>query len=215
MKSYKLDDVLADRAAHMTASATSPVIVELQPGASLPAKYDRYVRRSASLGIINSQVVDIPTTVLKSMAAEPAIFRLHYDRPASALNYRTALLSGTRTVQQALGYSGAGVGIAVIDSGIASWHDDLSSTTSRSYPYGNQRVAAFVDFVNGRSQPYDDYGHGTHVAGIIAAVALTVTTAPPAGVAFASANVAGVSMLFVEPGWLTWMQIRSARDPSA
>ena len=35
-------------------------------------------------------------------------------------------------------------------------------------PYGNQRVSAFVDFVNGRTTPYDDDGHGTHVAGIIA-----------------------------------------------
>src|SRR5215204_4329173 len=29
------------------------------------------------------------------------------------------------------------------------------------------RVAAFVDFVNGRTSPYDDNGHGTHVAGIV------------------------------------------------
>ena len=28
-----------------------------------------------------------------------------------------------------------------------------------------QRVAAFVDFVNGRTAPYDDNGHGTHVVG--------------------------------------------------
>ncbi len=31
-----------------------------------------------------------------------------------------------------------------------------------------QRVTAFVDFVNDRLQAYDDNGHGTHVAGIIA-----------------------------------------------
>ena len=55
---------------------------------------------------------------------------------------------------------GAGVGVAVIDSGIASWHDDLTNRTSTYYPYGNQRVAAFVDFVNGRTLPYDDEGHG-------------------------------------------------------
>src|SRR5439155_25999132 len=33
---------------------------------------------------------------------------------------------------------------------------------------GVQRVDRFVDFVDGRQAPYDDYGHGTHVAGIIA-----------------------------------------------
>ncbi len=31
-----------------------------------------------------------------------------------------------------------------------------------------QRVAHFADFVNGYTQPYDDFGHGTHVAGIVA-----------------------------------------------
>ena len=67
-----------------------------------------------------------------------------------------------------MGYDGAGIGIAVIDSGVASWHDDLSGTNrSSQYPYGNQRVRKFVDFVNGRTAPYDDNGHGTHVAGII------------------------------------------------
>src|SRR5262249_34979960 len=54
------------------------------------------------------------------------------------------------------------------DSGITAWHDDLTNRTSKLFPYGNQRVAKFVDFVNGRSTPYDDNGHGSHVAGIIA-----------------------------------------------
>jgi subtilisin family serine protease len=50
----------------------------------------------------------------------------------------------------------------VIDSGITAWHDDLTGGGSL------QRVDRFVDFVNGRSVRYDDYGHGTHVAGIVA-----------------------------------------------
>ena len=58
--------------------------------------------------------------------------------------------------------------MAVIDSGVASWHDDLTiGAHYRTYPYGNQRVSKFVDFVNGLKQPYDDHGHGSHVAGII------------------------------------------------
>ncbi len=57
----------------------------------------------------------------------------------------------------------------MIDSGIATWHDDLTrGRVSKTFPYGDQRVAKFVDFVDGRSQPYDDNGHGTHVAGIVA-----------------------------------------------
>ena len=67
-----------------------------------------------------------------------------------------------------MGVTGAGVGVAVIDSGISSFHDDLTVVNSSTlYPYGNQRVSKFVDFVNGRTLPYDDNGHGSHVAGII------------------------------------------------
>ena len=50
----------------------------------------------------------------------------------------------------------------MIDSGVTSWHDDLAGDAAR------QRVDRFVDFVNGQTTAYDDYGHGTHVAGIIA-----------------------------------------------
>src|SRR5207248_1088152 len=43
------------------------------------------------------------------------------------------------------------------------WHDDLLAPASNTL-----RVSQFVDFVNGTTAQYDDYGHGTHVAGIIA-----------------------------------------------
>ena len=53
--------------------------------------------------------------------------------------------------------------MAVIDSGISAWHDDLSEAVNPS-----QCVDRFVDFVGGSATPSDEYGHGTHVAGIIA-----------------------------------------------
>ena len=110
----------------------------------------------------------MPNGLLKQMAANPSVFKLQYDRPIETHNYRTAVTVGARTVQDISGYTGAGIGIAVIDSGISTWHDDLTNNTSKLFPYGNQRVDKFVDFVNGRTLPYDDNGHGTHVAGIIA-----------------------------------------------
>ena len=109
----------------------------------------------------------MPNQLLKKLESNPDIFRVHFDRPIKAHNYRTRVTVGADIVQN-YGVTGAGIGIAVIDSGIATWHDDLTNNTSKVYPYGNQRVSKFVDFVNGRALPYDDNGHGTHVAGIIA-----------------------------------------------
>ncbi len=165
---YKMDDELTRRSGSLLGSLnTTRVIVTLVPGAELPPEFKRF-SRNRQLDIINGQVLDLPNNVLKKLAAHPSIFRVHYDRPIGAHNYRTSITVGARTVQSMLGFDGSGVGVAVIDSGISAWHDDLTNRSSRTYPYGNQRVAKFVDFVNGRTMPYDDNGHGTHVSGIIA-----------------------------------------------
>ena len=166
--SYKLDSELETRAKANSQTRTTRVIVELVPGVKLPPQFAAFAKRDGQLAIINGQVVDLPDRLLRQMSQHPSIFRIHYDRPAAKFNYLTSATVGTRVVRQTLGLTGAGIGVAVIDSGIASWHDDLTNNSSTLYPYGNQRVARFVDFVNGRSQPYDDNGHGTHVAGIIA-----------------------------------------------
>lgn len=62
---------------------------------------------------------------------------------------------------------GEGVVIAVLDTGIDASHpflDDLDDDPGTSDP----KVIAFRDFVNGFPNPYDDNGHGTHVAAIAA-----------------------------------------------
>lgn len=51
--------------------------------------------------------------------------------------------------------TGSGIGVAVLDTGIYP-HIDFDN-----------RIAAFQDFLTGRKRPYDDNGHGTHVAGLI------------------------------------------------
>jgi len=164
---YKLDHELTNRSSSANPRLSTRVIVTLVPGATLPPEFKRFAR-SSTLDLINGQVLDLTNGQLKQIASHPSVFQLHYDRPTAKHNYRTSVTVGARAVQETLGYSGAGVGIAVIDSGITTWHDDLTSTSSTLFPYGNQRVKKFVDFVNGQTLPYDDNGHGTHVAGIIA-----------------------------------------------
>ena len=163
----KLDSELTRRSQRNPREVTS-VIVTLTPGATLPQDFKRFARARGRLGIINGQVLDLPNNVLRQLEARPEIFRVHYNRPTAAHDFRTSITTGARAVQRGLGFTGAGIGVAVIDSGITAWHNDLASSTPTLYPYGDQRVAAFVDFVNGATAPYDDEGHGTHVAGIIA-----------------------------------------------
>lgn len=52
-------------------------------------------------------------------------------------------------------YSGKNISVAVLDTGIFL-HPDFSN-----------RILSFRDFVNNQNNPYDDSGHGTHVAGCI------------------------------------------------
>lgn len=54
--------------------------------------------------------------------------------------------------------TGEGVRVAIIDTGVDASHPDLDGV-----------VALWKDFVSGKARPYDDHGHGTHVAGILAA----------------------------------------------
>jgi serine protease AprX len=182
VKQYKLDDELTRRASKGNALNTTRVIVTLVPGTQLPSEFKKF-SRGGKLDIINGQVLDLPDRVLRQLAAHPDVFRVHYDRPIKSHNFRTAVTVGARDVIAKYGYTGAGVGIAVIDSGITSWHDDLINYTSKTFPYGNQRVAKFVDFVNGRTLPYDDNGHGTHVSGIIAGVGYDSRYYEKAGIA--------------------------------
>ncbi len=115
------------------------------------------------LGIIKGRTTRISKMLLKKLADDPKVARIAIDRDAEGEIARTTATIGAKNVQQQYGYTGAGIGVAVIDSGITSWHDDLTIANRQG-----QRVTAFVDFVNNKTAKYDDWGHGTHVAGIIA-----------------------------------------------
>jgi serine protease AprX len=166
----KFDPVLTDLVSKGT-PGRSRVIVILKPGADASADITRLggniLRR---LSLINGQAVELSNGQLKNLAASPAVQSIHVDRSMRAHLNRAAVTIGARAVQEDMGFDGAGVGVAIIDSGVTSWHDDLTynGTNLSVRVVGGQRVAKFVDFVNGRTAPYDDNGHGTHIAGIIA-----------------------------------------------
>jgi serine protease AprX len=147
-----------------------PVIVRftddaaLQRGKKLKSGRAELKRTHKSLRALS---VKANRRALREYLATPGVAGISYDGPVAGGQLDALLLpppppspvdaSGVRAARSRYGVDGSGVAVAVIDSGVQP-HADLPVW----------RIRAFVDFVNGQTSAYDDYGHGTHVAGIIA-----------------------------------------------
>jgi serine protease AprX len=156
----RLDRELQDRA--RAVGGSSRVILRLNPGVPAAA-VDGAIRRikgtaGRRLFSVGGQVAYVPNASLAALAGLPGVQSVSLDRRVYGTLERTGATIGSTWVRENLNFDGTGVGIAIIDSGVANWHDDL----------GSRRVTRFADFVNFQPAAYDDYGHGTHVAGIIA-----------------------------------------------
>lgn len=160
--SSKLDPILQSA----QPIGVSHVIVRAVDSASLPLIASLIAQAGGTpgrlLSIVDAQAGIVPNVALPVLAASGLVMRIAADRPTIGTNERTGPTVGATAVRQTYGYDGSGVGIAVIDSGAAASHDDLAAAS------GGPRVVQFVDFVNNESTAYDDFGHGTHVSGIIA-----------------------------------------------
>ena len=81
------------------------------------------------------------------------------DGPAALVTSREAHFDSLTQFDDLSQYDGSGVSVCIVDSGIDLSHPDLA----------NLELASWTDFVEGKSEPYDDNGHGTMMAGILVA----------------------------------------------
>jgi serine protease AprX len=161
----KLDPILQLRLGQLFGS--SRVVITAPSSGALGSLTSLIRQLGGTLGpllpVINGRAAIVPNISLVLLNLSPLVARVSADRLIVGSMERTGATIGATGVRQELGVTGAGVGVAVIDSGIIPWHDDLSDA-----PGSSPRIAQFVDFVHGSGTPSDDNGHGTHVAGIIA-----------------------------------------------
>jgi hypothetical protein len=100
----------------------------------------------------------LPEPAISALVANPHVVRVEPDLQMHALDIELdnawgVTRIGAGTVHDG-GNRGAGVKLAIIDSGINYEHPDL-----------NDNYQGGWDFVQGDEYPMDVYGHGTHVAG--------------------------------------------------
>lgn len=115
-------------------------------------------KRFDRLDIIDSLSANLSLEDIKSITLEPAVSRIYLDREVRALLDIAAPTVGADKIWYQ-GYSGKGVAIAILDTGISPHPDFLEP---------QNRILAFQDLVNNTTSPYDDNGHGTHCAGTAA-----------------------------------------------
>jgi len=111
-------------------------------------------------GAIRGYSARVPASQLEALADDPEVAHISYDYPVKAhLDIAYKAVKADLAAVTSFGASGKGVGVAVIDTGVAS-HPDLQRVR------GGAPVIE-VEVVGHENGLADYYGHGTHVAGII------------------------------------------------
>jgi subtilisin family serine protease len=101
----------------------------------------------------------VPAAFLPALAGDPRVDAVAPIRAVHALDAEGKALMNVPAVQ-AQGFTGAGIGIAILDTGVDYTHPELS-------PVGVKTIR-LKDTVNNDDDPMDDDGHGTSCAGIAA-----------------------------------------------
>ena len=128
----------------------------------------RYVKQKKGIVLsvfecVNGYAASIPAGILPSFALREEIKRISPDRIISLLNQVSLGATNADLVERDFGFTGKGVTVAVLDSGIDPEHPDLKYS-----PGGVEgRIKAVVDMTGRDSKGRDDFGHGTHVSGTI------------------------------------------------
>lgn len=136
----------------------------------------------------NGFTVDVADEQAPALQAIPGVTAVYpvftVDRPVTTADpdMATAVdMTGASVARTELGYTGKGIKVGVIDSGIDIDHPDLGGTgVPKTTPFPNAKVAGGYDFVGDDYDPKkgtkpvadpipdDCGGHGSHVSGIIA-----------------------------------------------
>ncbi|HEX6096038.1 MAG TPA: S8 family serine peptidase [Thermoanaerobaculia bacterium] len=111
---------------------------------------------------------------LAAIRALPYVRAVHEDRKVEIHLARSVPHIGVPEIRARYGRRGKGIVVAIIDTGINYKHWALGEGFGAGF-----KVIGGYDVINGDADPMDDHGHGTHVAGIVAANHQSLTGVAP------------------------------------
>ncbi|MDR3609211.1 MAG: S8 family serine peptidase [Ignavibacteriaceae bacterium] len=108
--------------------------------------------------------LSIPRALISGIVSLDYVKQIYFDKVYTANLNESVHLIEADSVWIVYGNTGDSIKVAILDSGIDYMHPALG----KGYGPGFKVIGGY-DFVNNDNDPMDDNGHGTHVAGIIAA----------------------------------------------
>src|SRR5437899_2600970 len=156
---HKVSKYLADQLGQQGASVDVIVQYQNDPSDADIAKFTgKGAKLKDHLKRFRAASFTAPAATIDELSDDPNVVYVSADRQVAAqFDYSEQAINAPSAWQ--IGLDGTGIGIAVVDSGV-SQHDDLEQANSHK-----SRVV-YHEILNGRKG--DEYGHGTHVADIIA-----------------------------------------------
>jgi serine protease AprX len=164
----KIFDNLEARLASAAPDAALDVIVRYKNGyLSAQSQIAGHIRRRLALD--RSVSARLTAGEIRQLAASNAVESIEANDLCYATREPSQASFGVTKARNDFGLNGDGDGnplsyssrdqtIAIIDTGIDGSHPD----------FANGKILFWQDYINNRPQPYDDDGHGTHVASIAA-----------------------------------------------
>jgi len=147
------------------------------------AKARNKAQKIKSTHIVNSIATKVTPEIIASLAEMPEVSRIELDEVVSASREKASL---SKTVNPSCskhnnswgidkieapkvwkrGITGKGIIVAIVDSGIDATHPDLDDLDDNPHTK-DPKVVGWIDYTDGSKYPYDDFGHGTQIAGTI------------------------------------------------
>ncbi len=120
---------------------------------------------------LDMRAIRLPVAALEGLASDEKVDWLSLDEPMSTMSVASREAANVPTSSSAnFGYTGNGIGIAVLDTGVSDHVDLGDNILQYSFLNGAYPIPEIVngEVVNPNAAARDDgFGHGTHVAGLI------------------------------------------------